>query len=174
MDRVTVSRTLRAVAAAIALVLLAACSASVSVGTGKKLDTDKAEASIRKMFGSTPVEAVTCPKRDVKEGDVFECTARVDGQPVRVKVTQNDDQGNVSLDRVDAILDLSQATAFVEGQVLTATGSAVKADCGPGQYLVKEPGEEVECAITPASGGAGGRAILTVDDVDGNVTMRVV
>lgn len=173
MGRVTVRLAVRQVVVAFGLVFLGACSASVSIGTGDKLDTDKAEDSIRSMFGSTPVESVTCPDRDVKQGDVFECTARVDGQTVRVKVTQDDDQGNVSLDRVDAILDLAQAVAFVEDQVQSSSGSAVKADCGAGRFLVKEPGSEVECEITPASGGASGRAILTVDDVDGNVTMRL-
>ncbi len=172
MGRAVVNRTVHGVvAAAVALVLLGACSASVSIG-GEKLNTDKAEESIRTLLEGTPVDSVSCPERDLKEGDVFECTAKVDGQDVRIKITQKDDQGNVHLDRVDAILDVSKAVALVEQRVLEATGSAVNASCGPQRYLVRAPGAEVECQITPTSGGASSGVILQVEDVDGTVNLR--
>ncbi len=149
------NRTVRGLAgAAVALVLLGACSASVSVGTGSgQLDTDKAEDSIKSLLKGVPVDSVTCPDRDLKEGDVFECTAEVDGQAARVEVTQKDDEGNVHLEQVDAILDMAKAVAFIEAQVLESTGSPVAADCGAQTYLVREPGSEVPCEVTPTSGG---------------------
>lgn len=174
MGRAVVNRTLRGVvAAAVALVLLGACSASVSVGTGSgQLDTDKAEESISTLFEGVPVDSVTCPDRDLKEGDVFECTAEVDGQAARVEVTQKDDEGNVHLEKVDAILDMTKAVAFIEAQVLESTGSAVEADCGAQTYLVREPGSEVPCEITPAAGGPSSGVILGVKDAAGTVNLR--
>jgi hypothetical protein len=169
----TVVKTVNGVlGAALALVFLGACSASVSVGTGNQLDTDKAEESIRNLLEGTPVQSVSCPNRDMKEGDVFECTAEVDGQAVRVKVTQKDGEGNVHLDRLDAILDVQRANGLVESRVLESTGSAVKADCGSQQYLVREPGSEVQCQITPTAGGASSQVILQVEDVEGTVNLR--
>ena len=174
MGGVTVQRAVRGLlAGAIGIVLLGGCSASVSVGSGDKLDTGKAEDAVRNLLVGTPVEEVSCPERDLEEGDVFQCTAQVENQRVRVRVIQDDNEGNVSLERVDAILDVAQAVAFVEGQVAEATGSPVTADCGPQQFLVKEPGAEVECLVTPTSGGAADRAILTVEDVEGTVNLRM-
>ena len=161
------------VAAAVALTLLGACRASVSIGSGSgQLDTDKAEDSIRTMLKGVPVDSVTCPDRDLKEGDVFECTAEVDGQAARIEVTQKDDEGNVHLEQRDAILDVAKAVAFIEAQVQESTGSPVTADCGAQTYLVSEPGSEVRCQITPASGGPSSDVILGVEDVDGTVNLR--
>jgi Domain of unknown function (DUF4333) len=174
VGRLCANRTVRGViVAALALVLLGGCSASVSVGTGSgQLDTDKAEESVRTLLEGVPVDSVSCPDRDLKEGDVFECTAEVDGQAARVEVTQKDDEGNVHLERVDAILDVAKAVAFIEAQVLESSGSAVEADCGAQAYLVREPGSEVPCEITPTSGGPSSGVILGVKDVEGTVNLR--
>jgi len=161
--------------AAAALVLLGACSASV--GMTENLDTDKGEDYIKTFLAgkvAAPVGEVTCPERPLKQGDVFECTTQVDGQALRVQVTQDDDEGNVSVKLAQAVLDIQQAVPYVEQEVAKAKGTAMKADCGPQRYLVRDPGATFDCRVTPKAGRAApGRVIVTVKDVAGTVDLRL-
>ena len=162
-------------AAAAALMVLGGCSASF--GATKTVNTDKAEEVIRTFLEDKvegPVQEVSCPEREAKKGDVFECTARVDGQPVRLRITQNDNSGNVSIDMAQAILDVKQAVTFLEQEVGKAKGFPVKADCGTQRYLVRDPGTTFDCSMTTAkSGRPSGKVIVTVKDVAGNVDLRL-
>ena len=81
--------------------LAALPAALVLTGCGdKKLDTDKLEGKIKdgieKQTG-VKVRKVDCPDDvKVKKGDTFTCKAiTVTGQVANVKVTQQDDKGNV-------------------------------------------------------------------------------
>ena len=159
---------------AITLVLLGGCS--VSVEETKQLNTGKAEGVIRSFLQGklgSPVDEVSCPPREAKQGDVFQCTARVEGQPVLLQVTQSDNEGNVDVVLVQAIIDLKQAVTLVEQQVGAAKGIPVQADCGNQRYLVKDPGSTFDCRATPKSGGASSRVVVTVKDVEGNVDLRL-
>jgi len=159
------------VAAAMTLVVLGACSMT------EKLDTAKGEEKIRthlesKMPGST-VDGMSCPEREIKKGDVFECTARVDGQPIRLQIIQDDDEGNITMKPVQAVLEVKRAVAYVEQEVGKAKRSAVTADCGTSRYLVKDPGTTFECPVTTKAGRALGRAVVTVKDVEGTVELSL-
>lgn len=73
---------------------LTGCSAST-------LDIDKLESTIATEMQQQldlPAEpTVTCPDEvEIEAGNVFTCTAELDGDSVEVQVTQNDDEGNVS------------------------------------------------------------------------------
>ena len=77
---------------------LSACSASVSVNN---LDIDKLQNTIadgmQTQLDLPTAPSVTCPESvPIEAGNTFSCTAELDGESVEVKVTQNDDQGNVS------------------------------------------------------------------------------
>ncbi len=159
--------------AVVTIALLGACS----VSTNETLDNDKGEKAIATLLQEktgAAVGDVNCPERDVKQGDVFECTAQLDGQPVRLQITQRDDEGNVDMKQAQAIIDLKQAVAFVQGEVEKAQGKSVTADCGPGNYLVKDPGTTFDCQITPTPRGTAGRVVVTVNDVDGKVDLRLI
>lgn len=164
-----------AVVVACSLFALGACSASVS--TTKSLNTGKAEETIRADLESkakgAPVGEVQCPQREAKQGDVFDCTAQVDNQPLRITVTQDNDKGSVSFKRAQAIIDVQEAVALVAGQVQKQGGVAVNADCGSRRLLVKDPGTTFDCQVTPKSGGAPRRVVVTVKDVEGNVDLRL-
>jgi len=89
----TRSRSALTLLSAVALLGLAACG-------DKKLDTDKLEgkisAGIEKQAG-VKVKSVDCPS-DVKveAKNTFTCkAATINGQTATVKVTQQDDEGNV-------------------------------------------------------------------------------
>jgi hypothetical protein len=65
------------------------------------LDTSDAEGKIEKLLNDDgiPVTSVDCPSdQKLEKGHTFECTAKdADGRGVRVKVTETDDDGKVSL-----------------------------------------------------------------------------
>lgn len=160
-------------AAAAAVVVLGACSMSAT----KQLDTAEGEELIRTSLAGRvdgAVEEVSCPETEVRRGAVSECTARVDGQPLHLRMTQDDDRGNVSIVPVQAILDVQQAAALVEQEASKAKRSSMKADCGAQRYLVKDPGTTFDCQVAAKSGRSKGRVIVTVKDVEGNVELRLV
>jgi Domain of unknown function (DUF4333) len=83
--------------ALIAAAALTACSSSLDID---KLQTTIAtEMQSQLDLSATPT--VTCPDSvPIEQGNVFTCTAELDGDTVDVKVTQTDDKGNVSWETV--------------------------------------------------------------------------
>jgi hypothetical protein len=85
---------------------LSGCSGSVSVG-GSNLDIDKLESTVatemQTQLNLSGTPTVTCPDPvPIEQGNVFTCTAELDGDTIDVEVTQTDDQGNVTWQTVDA------------------------------------------------------------------------
>ena len=84
------------------LLSLSAAAALAVAGCGdKKLDTDKLEGKIKdgiQKQAGVKVKTVDCPGDiKVKKGDTFNCKATTtSGQDANVKVTQQDDDGNVN------------------------------------------------------------------------------
>ncbi len=153
-------------APAVALVILGACSVT------EELDTSKGEGQIKTYlqdnFGMSA--EVSCPDREVKQGDVFECKADFsDGQSLRLKLTQDDDEGNVSFEQAQAIIDTDQAVTLIQTEVQKSANVAVTADCGTATYLIKDPGTTFDCQVTPTAGGPATTAVVTVKDLEGAV-----
>ena len=87
-------------ASILALGLASGCSAEVSTGSND-LDISKLESTIasgmQEQLGLDGKPTVTCPESvPIQQGNVFTCTAELNGDRVDVKVTQTDDQGNVN------------------------------------------------------------------------------
>jgi hypothetical protein len=84
------------------LLPLLAVGAFAVAGCGdKKLDTDKLEGKIQdgiEKQAGVKIKSVDCPGDvKVKKGDTFNCKATTSsGQTANVKVTQQDDKGNVN------------------------------------------------------------------------------
>jgi hypothetical protein len=85
------------------LLLLLVLPALIAVGCAKKIDTSKAERSIKaglesKTSDGLRIASVTCPKDvEVKKGATFTCTVKgKNHQTARVTVVQHDDKGNVT------------------------------------------------------------------------------
>ena len=84
------------------LVPLFAAGALAVAGCGdKKLDTGKLEGKIKdgiQKQAGVKIRTVECPGDvKVKKGDTFNCKATTrSGQTASVKVTQQDDEGNVN------------------------------------------------------------------------------
>ena len=78
----------------------------MSVG-GSNLDIDKLATTVatemQTQLNLSGTPTVTCPDPvPIEQGNVFTCTAELDGDSVDVEVTQTDDQGNVTWQTVDA------------------------------------------------------------------------
>jgi hypothetical protein len=72
-------------------------------GCSKKIDTDKAERSIKaglqsKTGGRVAIASVTCPDDvDIDKGKRFDCTVKgTNGRTGTVTVVQTDDKGSVT------------------------------------------------------------------------------
>jgi hypothetical protein len=84
------------------LVALMAATAIALGGCGltKQIDTDRAEAEIKRDLAAqtgAPLRSVRCPDEvDAKEGARFSCTAIAgDGSRIPIRVTQTDGNGGV-------------------------------------------------------------------------------
>jgi hypothetical protein len=81
-----------------ALVAIAAAGTFSACGK-QQLNTDKLETEIKSGIErqtDVKIRSVECPKREVKTGDTFNCKATAtDGDTADVKVTQQDEEGNV-------------------------------------------------------------------------------
>jgi hypothetical protein len=90
---------MRRLLAVVAIVPIALAAA----GCSKKIDTDKAERSIKaglesKTGGRVAIASVTCPDDvDVEKGKRFDCTVKgMNGRTATVTVVQTDDKGSVT------------------------------------------------------------------------------
>jgi hypothetical protein len=121
--------------------ILTACSFSFSAGGP---DYDKLEKSISDELKGTYSEItptapkVTCPRDqpNPQKGDTFICTADVEGEPVRVEVTVNDDEGNVGFSTLDIVYDLTRTERMLGTEIESNMGFPVSVKCGTGVKVV--------------------------------------
>ena len=113
-----------------------------------------------------------CPEKVVQEeGDTFICTVEVAGQDVAVGVRQTDDQGNVRMRVLQAVISNEKAENIVSRHA-TRKGTPVSSvTCGTGGISVRLPGERIRCTVTYEDGG-GGQARIQVGDVNGEVGLQ--
>ncbi|MFN8182968.1 MAG: DUF4333 domain-containing protein [Candidatus Nanopelagicales bacterium] len=79
--------------------VLSGCSSTSNLDIQKLQSTIATEMQSQLNLSGTPT--VTCPDPvPIQQGNVFTCTAELDGDTVDVKVTQTDDQGNVNWETV--------------------------------------------------------------------------
>jgi hypothetical protein len=95
-------RRLLAVVAIVPIALALALALALA-GCSKKIDTDKAERSIKaglqsKTGGRVAIASVTCPDDvDIDKGKRFDCTVKgTNGRTGTVTVVQTDDKGSVT------------------------------------------------------------------------------
>jgi hypothetical protein len=165
-------RTQLAGLATAVVVVLGAC------GGNDTLDTDKAANEIRKGLadqGEVEVDKVTCPEDVLPEKDAtFECTATLEGQRLRITVTQTDDKGNVHWEADQALIDLRKAESEVAKEIADQTGVPVRVDCGTRTVSINDPGDTLTCEYRAQDGTAEGTISVTVKDKKGNVDFEVV
>jgi hypothetical protein len=79
-------------------IAVAAAGTFSACGT-QRLDTTKLEPKIESGIEQQTrvrIRSIECPQREIKAGDTFTCKATaINGDTANVKVTQQDDKGNV-------------------------------------------------------------------------------
>lgn len=156
-----------------AVVLTGNGSFKLSFGA-ETLDAAELEATVAQELNDqgAPVEQVTCPERELREGDVFQCTAKLDGQELRIEMTQRDAEGNVDYGVLEALLETERVETVGADLIGQQAGTSLELDCGTNVWLVKRPGDTFECSAT-TSDGERLPVVVTVKDADGNVEFQV-
>lgn len=140
---------------ALVLASLTACSFSMSAGGP---DYDKLQTAITDELNTSYAEigqqvtGVECPRQsDLKTGDTFICTADLDANEVRVEVTVDDDDGNVSFSTLDVVYNLPTVAESLATDITADRGFDVTVDCGEGLKVVAI-GDAFECTAADESG----------------------
>lgn len=160
-------------------VVLAAAGLAIVAGCSNEIDSAELEGSIRKQaeeaYAPFEVGEVDCPEGiELEEGNVFECDLEIEDATVDIEVTQEDDDGNVTIEQTDAALDVAKIAEKIAEGLLEQTGVEATVDCGDSTVLALPPGDTFECAATPTDGSAGAVVDVRVVDVDGNVEWELV
>lgn len=146
---------------------LAGCTRMLSMETTSKSISDGIAAQL-----NMPVASVACPEsREVKAGDTFECIATpAAGGRLTVKVSQQDDKGNIQWEVVntEGLLDLQKVEASVRQGLADQASLQATVDCGE-RWRGTRVGDSFECQ---AKGGEGQEVtvVVNVTDEDGNVS----
>lgn len=154
-DRSSTSVRVRTVGRLVSLLgagtaILAAC------GGGGRVDTREVERALLADF--VPVEGVVadaadCPNQaDRGAGGSFVCTVEIDGQELRVRVVQVDDDGTVRFEQTQTVLDAAQVADEVAGDVGRELGQLVTATCGASALIVIDDEGVVECDVVDENG----------------------
>jgi hypothetical protein len=154
------------VAVVIGVVVAGACQGEIDTGDAEK----KIKGSLETLYPKATVGDVDCPSPD---GDTLTCDTTIEGTPVKATVVFDDD-GNydtVTLDK--AVIDTEKAREALGGQIEDQTDATdVDLDCGPQPYLIADPGDVIDCAVTGTPDGS--RIEITVKAVDGSVTWNLL
>ena len=156
-------------AAAVALAVAAGCG-SATIDAGELEDRMRSQLEER---SGAEVGSVDCPDgREVEAGDTFDCEATVGGQPVRLKVTQRDDEGSVDFATDQAILSPARVAEEIGAQLSAQTGVDLHVDCGGGEVLVRDVGATFEC-VAQGPDETAARVVGTVLDTAGQFSFEV-
>lgn len=157
------------------LVLFVGCQFSASCG-GKKLDMAKARefisSKLEANIGQKPT-SVTCPEDNkVAKGGTIECTVAFGLATGKVTMTQDDDQGNVTITSVTGLL----IAAALEKQVADSLGKQLNAHievaCGD-RVRTSVKGDKFLCDAKDANGSTAKVEVEVTDD-NGKTNFRVM
>lgn len=155
-------------------VTLTACSSS--------LDATKLNETITsQVTASDPNVSVTvsCPDGVKPEaGATFECPATIDGQPLVLTVTQEDDQGNVKYVADSSILSVAEVQNQVATQLAEQVPGTWQLSCPTSgtTYIVATPNTVFDCTVAGTSAEGveqTGTVAVTVTDTESNITWEL-
>jgi hypothetical protein len=147
-----------------------ALAALIISGCSKSIDSAKAEKFIAKSVSAqvgAQVKSVSCPQDlTAKKGETFECTVTaVDGTTGKTRVTEKDDQGNVSVSApfIHVRSLEQQIAAGISDQI---GGSKVALKCP--EIIAGSKGDKFECQATAGTE----KAVVEVTQTDGQGNVR--
>jgi hypothetical protein len=150
---------------------LAACSTSIDMNAVSKAVSDGITSQL-----SLQVASVACPteSRPGKAGDTFECVATPkDGGKLTVKVTQEDDKGNVKWEvtKSEGLIDLKIVEENITKGLKEQASVDATVSCG-GKYRAAKAGEAFECQAKSQDKGDA-TILVTMTDGTGNISWAV-
>jgi len=151
----------------------------LAAGCSDEIDDSKLEDSIMEQaeeaFEGYEIGAVDCPE-DVKleEGDQFDCDLEIEDATLTIEVTQENDEGDVSIDQVEALISVEKVVEVITSGLAEQSGLEVSVDCGDDTLLAVDPGDDFECAAEAVDGSDSATVNVTVVDVDGNIEWQIV
>lgn len=157
--------------------LLALSMALVACGT--KLDVAKVTKAVSDGINTQlqmPIASVDCATAppDVKAGTTFDCIATPTvGGKLTVKVTENDNSGNITWEvtKTEGLLSLQTVEKAVTDGLKEQTGTDATVSCG-GRWRAAKAGDTFECEAKTADGATSKVEVTTKDD-QGNVSWKV-
>jgi hypothetical protein len=156
--------------------VLTACGGSDDSGS---VNIPKARQEIlrlaNKVYGSQfRVANVRCPSDvPLEKGLIFFCTVDVDGQTLRINLTQTNSDGAVKIAQAQSVLVTQKVEDFVESYVSGKGKSPTAVTCGSTKVLVRTPGKRITCNVKYADGTTA-VATLGVKDTTGNTPLLSV
>lgn len=152
----------------VAIIALAALAAAACKQLDSRQAEDQIKAYLEKEVG-VKVVSVDCPDSiEIKKGNNFECTAKLDtGAPIVVGVDQRDDAGNVWYQPMHVVVT-KQVEATIAAK-MKESGVAGSVDCGEVAVRVVNQGDMFDCAITVG----GGKDKLRIEVTDDKGTWQV-
>lgn len=160
-------RGLSAVVAAALAVVAASCN---SIPT-RTLDTTSAASRIsselKARYHVASVD-VSCPGRvPARKGQVFVCSATLDGQRVRLDATVTDSSGAFTIDPIDAIVVPSAIATQLTQRIAARTGRTATVHCPAAAVVVVPVHRTLTCSATFA-GQAPRHVVVTIIDRRGD------
>lgn len=156
----------------LAVALLAAAALGGCTQTLSMEGTTKAISEGLNSQLAMPIASVKCPdSREIKAGDVFECTAMpVAGGQLTVQVTQKDGEGNITWEvtKTEGLMDLAKVEASVKDGLAQQANLQAEVACGE-RWRATKAGDAFECQATGSEGQAV-TVVVKVTDAAGNVS----
>lgn len=145
-------------------VFAAGCSSPSQIGELKRQIEDVLSSELPNI----PVKDVNCgsPDPSLDPGNLFFCTAGVDGGRVRIEVSIDAD-GIARYRRINSLVDLDRLELEITEDLTFDIGIAVTVDCGEG-HRVQEIGSNFVCKVSASGETRGVR--VTVEDIDANTS----
>ncbi len=167
------------VVAGVAVVVASAPSAlaASTIAANSSVVTNTVKNAFVTQLSSPNASKVTCPSKQVKAFDQFQCVAIVDRQTVPVAVRVLDTVPlTVNATPLKAVVSIDRSEGALEGRYFERTGVAVSAVCpghGSHRYLVVNSGAAIICQLI-GSGGPVGTGTITATNFAGGYSSSVL
>ncbi len=164
------------VAAAAVVVFSSSAFAATTISANASVVTHTIKNAFLVQPSSPPASSVSCPSRQVKAFDQYQCTAIVDGGRVPVAVRVLDTEPlTVNATPLKAVLSVNRSEGVLEGRYYERTGVAVSAECpgGTKQFLVVNPGTTITCKLIGTTGQVA-TGTVTATDLKGGYASSVL
>lgn len=156
----------------VVLLVLGACSS-----TAKTLDGPATERAVGRAVAAKvepAVAATTCPAELPRgKGEEFTCKVELGGKAgtMRVRVSQLDDQGKLSVEPLDAVVSGEATAATLKAKLRTQFKRSFQVTCGTG-WKVRSPGDTFPCRARDKTSR---RSVdVTVEDAAGTLSFQVL